>query len=91
MIRVKQESFQLRQFYSGRTCIRTTKNSDANSKWIAQKLESLIMTDPNISYSSMWQVLLEKYGIESTSNMKLYEALIYVCKIYTFFICKNRT
>ncbi|KAG5100045.1 hypothetical protein JHK82_045097 [Glycine max] len=50
------------------------KNSDANSTWIAKKLASLLVVDPHISYPTMRQVLLEKYGIMPSNDMQLYRA-----------------
>ncbi|KAG5060150.1 hypothetical protein JHK87_001179 [Glycine soja] len=40
--------------------------------WISKKLESILVADPNISYSTMKQVLLDKHGLEPSNLMQLY-------------------
>uniref|UniRef100_K7K378 Transposase MuDR plant domain-containing protein n=1 Tax=Glycine max TaxID=3847 RepID=K7K378_SOYBN len=41
---------------------------------IAKKLESILVADPNICYSTMKQVLLDKHGLEPSNLMQLYRA-----------------
>jgi hypothetical protein len=55
-------------------CIRTSKNSNATSTWIATKLESKLKVDPNMRYASMKQELLDNYGIEPSNVIQLYRA-----------------
>ena len=54
---VDKETYQIKSYEGRHTCIRTTKNYDANSTWIAKKLPRLLVVDPNISYLTMRQVL----------------------------------
>ncbi|KAG4957457.1 hypothetical protein JHK85_043837 [Glycine max] len=44
------------------------RNSNANSAWITTKLESILMVYPNLSNSSMKQILVEKYGVVPTNG-----------------------
>lgn len=67
-------TYKIKTYQGIHTCIRTSKNSDANSTWNANKLQSILMADPNIRYSSMRQTLLERHGIEPTNLMQLYRA-----------------
>ena len=66
-----KETYQIKSYEGRHTCIRTMKNSDANSTWIAKKLASLLVVDPHINYPTMRQVLLEKYGIVPSNDMQL--------------------
>ncbi|KAF1886644.1 hypothetical protein Lal_00045877 [Lupinus albus] len=69
-----QVTYQIKTYNSVHNCIRTTKNSNATSVWIAKKLESKLVADPNMNYSSMKQELLEQHGLQPSSQMQLYRA-----------------
>ncbi|WOK97555.1 hypothetical protein Cni_G06263 [Canna indica] len=65
-------TYKIKTYNPDHNCIRTTRNSNASSTWIAKKLQSKLVADPEMSYCSMKAELLEKYGLESTNNMQLY-------------------
>ncbi|KAK7250678.1 hypothetical protein RIF29_33263 [Crotalaria pallida] len=67
-------TFKIKMYTSVHTCIRTSKNSNATSTWIATKLESKLRADPNMSYKSMKQELLDKFGVEPSNVTQLYRA-----------------
>ncbi|KAK7255963.1 hypothetical protein RIF29_29398 [Crotalaria pallida] len=67
-------TFKIKTYTSVHTCIRTSKNSNATSTWIATKLESKLRADPNMSYKSMKQELLDKFGVEPSNVTQLYRA-----------------
>ncbi|KAF1896640.1 hypothetical protein Lal_00034339 [Lupinus albus] len=69
-----QVTYQIKTYNSVHNCIRTTKNSNATSVWIAKKLESKLVADPNMNYSSMKQELLEQHGLQPSNQMQLYRA-----------------
>ena len=50
----------------------TTLNSNATSTWIVKKLQSKLVADPDMSYSSMKDELLEKFRLELSNQMQLY-------------------
>ncbi|WOK96080.1 hypothetical protein Cni_G04787 [Canna indica] len=71
-------SYKIKTYNPDHNCIRTTRNSNANSTWIAKRLQSKLVADPEMSYCSMKAELLEKYGLEPANNMQLYRARIRV-------------
>ncbi|XP_057444916.1 uncharacterized protein LOC130737170 [Lotus japonicus] len=66
--------YKIKTYNPLHSCIRTSKNSNATSTWIADKLESKLKADPNMSYASMKQELLDNYGIEPSNVAQLYRA-----------------
>ncbi|WOL16958.1 hypothetical protein Cni_G25746 [Canna indica] len=67
-------SYKIKTYNPDHNCIRTIRNSNANSTWIAKRLQSKLVADPEMSYCSMKAELLEKYGLEPANNMQLYRA-----------------
>ncbi|XP_058747011.1 uncharacterized protein LOC131620001 [Vicia villosa] len=67
-------TYKIKSYNPDHSCIRTTKNSNATSTWIAGKLESKLKADPNMSYAGMKQELLDNYGIEPSNVGQLYRA-----------------
>ena len=67
-------TYKIKTYNPDHNCIRTTMNSNATSTWIAKKLQSKLVADPNLSYSSMKAELLEKFGLEPSNQMQLYRA-----------------
>ncbi|XP_057452869.1 uncharacterized protein LOC130744726 [Lotus japonicus] len=68
------KTYKIKTYNLLHSCIRTSKNSNATSTWIANKLESKLKADPNMSYASMKQELLDNYGIEPSNVAQLYRA-----------------
>ncbi|PNX86322.1 hypothetical protein L195_g042400, partial [Trifolium pratense] len=68
------KTYKIKTYNPTHSCIRTSKNSNATSTWIAKKLESKIKADPDISYAIMKQELLDSYGIEPSNVAQLYRA-----------------
>ncbi|CAJ2659035.1 unnamed protein product [Trifolium pratense] len=68
------KTYKIKTYNHTHSCIRTSKNSNATSTWIAKKLESNIKVDPDISYAIMKQELLDSYGIEPSNVAQLYRA-----------------
>jgi hypothetical protein len=68
------KTYKIKTYNHVHSCIRLPKNSNATSTWIATKLESKLKAEPNMSYASMSQELLDRYGIEPTNVTKLYRA-----------------
>ena len=66
-------TFQIKVYNSDHICVRSSKNTNATSTWIAQKLAKPLKADPNMSYESMGEALMEKYGVE-VDRSKLYRA-----------------
>ncbi|KAJ1424176.1 Transposase, MuDR, plant [Sesbania bispinosa] len=54
------KTYKIKTYNHVHSCIRTSKNSNATSTWIANKLESKLKADPNMSYAIMKQELLDK-------------------------------
>ncbi|XP_019427184.1 PREDICTED: uncharacterized protein LOC109335506 [Lupinus angustifolius] len=69
-----QVNYKIKTYNGVLNCIRTTKNSNATSVWIAKKLKSKLVADPNMNYSSMKQELLEQHGLQPSNHMQLYRA-----------------
>jgi hypothetical protein len=68
------KTYKIKTYNPTHSCIRTSKNSNATSTWIAKKLENKIKADPNMSYAIMKQELLDNYGIEPSNVGQLYRA-----------------
>ena len=66
-------TFQIKVYNSDHICVRSSKNTNATSTWIAQKLAKSLKADPNMSYESMGEALMEKYGVE-VDRSRLYRA-----------------
>nr|POF15907.1 hypothetical protein CFP56_17147 [Quercus suber] len=66
-------TFRIKTYVSQHTCIRTSKNSNATSTWIARKVRSKLYAESDLRYSSMQQDLLEKFGVQ-VSQRRLYRA-----------------
>ncbi|KAJ1401847.1 Zinc finger, SWIM-type [Sesbania bispinosa] len=47
------KTYKIKTYNHVHSCIRTSKNSNATSTWIANKLESKLKADPNMSYAIM--------------------------------------
>ncbi|KAJ1401166.1 Transposase, MuDR, plant [Sesbania bispinosa] len=62
------KTYKIKTYNHVHSCIRTSKNSNATSPWIANKLESKLKADPNMSYAIMKQELLDKYDIEPSDD-----------------------
>ncbi|WOL13672.1 hypothetical protein Cni_G22445 [Canna indica] len=67
-------TYKIKTYNLDHNCIRTTRNSNASSTWIAKSLQSKLVADPEMSYCRMKAELLKKYGLEPTNNMQLYRA-----------------
>jgi hypothetical protein len=65
------KTYKIKTYNPTHSCIRTSKNSNATSTWIAKKLENKIKVDPNMSYAIMKQELLDNYGIEPSNVAQL--------------------
>ncbi|KAK9269428.1 hypothetical protein L1049_001201 [Liquidambar formosana] len=69
----KSGTFVVRTLHDEHSCIRSTKNKNAISSWIAKKFASRIKNNPEMKLSGMRNELLEEYGIE-VHSMRLYRA-----------------
>jgi len=67
-------TYKIKSYNPSYTCIRTTKNSNATSTWIARKLNNKLKADPNMSYAGMKQEQLDNYDIEPSNIGQLYRA-----------------
>ena len=68
------KTYKIKTYNPLHSCIRITKNSNVTSTWIATKLDGKLKAEPNMSYASMRQDLLDNYGVEPTYVTKLYRA-----------------
>ncbi|WOL17335.1 hypothetical protein Cni_G26126 [Canna indica] len=65
-------TYKIKTYNPDHNCIRTTRNYNANSTWIAKRLQSKLVADPEMSYCIMKAELQEKYSLEPANNMQLY-------------------
>ncbi|KAJ1426371.1 Transposase, MuDR, plant [Sesbania bispinosa] len=54
------KTYKIKTYNHVHSCIRTSKNSNVTSTWIANKLENKLKPDPNMSYAIIKQELLDK-------------------------------
>ena len=69
------KTFIVKILYPTHSCIRAdcTENPNANTEWVAQKLNELLQADPNMSYELMQGEIKNKWGVE-VPMWKLYRA-----------------
>ncbi|KAF8389234.1 hypothetical protein HHK36_025927 [Tetracentron sinense] len=68
-------TYKIKTFQSEYTCVRTIKNTNATSKWIAKKLAKRLHANPDMKIDGIRSEIHESYGIEP-SNMPLYRARV---------------
>ncbi|KAF8389413.1 hypothetical protein HHK36_026108 [Tetracentron sinense] len=68
-------TYKIKTFQSEHTNVRTTKNTNATSMWIAKKLAKQLHVSPDMKIDGIRFEIRETYGIEP-SNMQLYRAWV---------------
>uniref|UniRef100_A0A5B7ARQ4 SWIM-type domain-containing protein n=1 Tax=Davidia involucrata TaxID=16924 RepID=A0A5B7ARQ4_DAVIN len=66
-------TYMIKSYGTDHTCIRLHATSEANSAWIAKKMEETLRSNPDMKLDSMQTHVQKTYGIEVT-KMQLYRA-----------------
>ncbi|KAK9285521.1 hypothetical protein L1049_024715 [Liquidambar formosana] len=67
------QSFMIKTMNPDHSCMRSIKNPNANSAWIAKIFVDRLRANPEMTLNGMGTELLEKHGVE-VSKMQLYRA-----------------
>lgn len=68
------KSFQVKTFVSEHTCSRRFKNKQANRKWVVQRLEENIRSQPTLTYNEAFDYLKRDFGVH-VDDSKIFRAI----------------